>query len=272
MQVYRGMDIGTAKPDRATRERIPHALVDIADPEEEVSAAAIQDLGRAAITEAQAAKRPVIVAGGSGLHFRAIVDPLTFAPTDADTRERLGALDDDTARARLLTIDPEAGMHVDLGNPRRVVRALEVHELTGRRPTDRAAAPEALAVKGYEPHLPFVAFGIDAAGASAARVEARFDAMLEAGLVGEVTGLADRLGPTACHAVGYKQLLGVVEGSVPLGEARARAIRATNALVKRQRTFFGRDPRISWLPWHHDDDVRTDAAVRAIEEAVQWTS
>ena len=270
MQVYRGMDIGTAKPDASTRDEIPHALVDIADPEEEVNVATIQSLGRAAIEDAQARGKPVLIVGGSGLHFRAIVDPMTFAPTDADVRARLDALIPDTARDRLLRIDPEADMHVDLANPRRVVRALEVYELTERTPTMRAQDPESAAVRGYESLIPVTAFGVDAGEGSADRVTARFDAMLEAGLLDEVRSLAGRLGLTARQAVGYKQMLPVLDGTSDLSEAREEAIRATNALVKRQRTFFRRDPRISWIPWQ--DDGGTETAVRTIEEAVTWTS
>ena len=264
------MDIGTAKPSSETRRRIPHALVDIADPADEVNVSTIQALGREAIADAQEQGHPVIIAGGSGLHFRAIVDPLTFAPTDPEVRMRFEALDHETARARLTGIDPESGMHVDLDNPRRVVRALEVHELTGRTPTQRALDPEFAAVRGYEPLLPVTPFGVDAGDTSAERVERRFDRMLDQGLLGEVAALAESLGPTSRQAVGYKQLLPVVDGSVTLAAARDDALRATNALVKRQRTFFRRDPRISWLQWQDEDDI--DGMVRSIEEAVSWTS
>lgn len=272
MQAYRGMDIGTAKPTPDIRQRIPHHLIDIADPSETLTVQRYQELGRTAIDEALVGHGRVVICGGSGLHFRALVDPMSFAPTDAGTRAQLEALDHDEARSRLLRDDPAAADHVDLGNPRRVVRALEVIELTGATPSARAASPEGMALARYEPQIPFTGIGIDPGPEIARRVEQRFDAMLASGLLDEVGGLAGRLGPTASQAVGYKELVPVAEGREDLETARDAALRATNALVKRQRTFFRRDPRIVWYPWQDEDTRRIETAVAAIGDRVAWNS
>ena len=254
MQVYRGMDIGTAKPSIAERTEVPHELVDIAEPEVDMSVETIQHI---AVERIEVTDRPIVVAGGSGLHFRSIVDPLTFAPHDPDVRAALSGLDLGEAVKRLIDLDPDAGAHIDLSNPRRVIRALEVAELTGMGPSERATTPEAVAVRSYRALRPFVGVGVDPGAGIAARIDARVDAMIEAGLQEEVVGLADRLGRNASRAVGYAELIEVIEGRVTLDQA-VEAIKAnTLKLARRQRTWFRRDPRISWLP----EDIDLDAAV-----------
>ncbi|MGI9666491.1 MAG: tRNA (adenosine(37)-N6)-dimethylallyltransferase MiaA [Acidimicrobiia bacterium] len=272
MQVYRGMDIGTAKPDLATQERIPHAMVDVVDPSEAYNAKQFQESGRASIDALLGSHGKVIIVGGSGLHFRSLVDPMTFAPTDPDVRADIESLDKAERVDVLLTIDPDAASVVDVSNPRRVIRAIEVHRITGQTPTERAARPEALALKRYQSHLPFTGFGLDAGEDSDDRIRTRFDGMLELGLYEEVESLLPSMGDTARHAVGYRELIEVLEERISIDAARNEALRSTAALVKRQRTFFNRDPRITWLPWHHDVDTRIVASVDAIEEAARWTS
>lgn len=262
MQVYRGMDIGTAKPSAAERERVTHHMIDLADPDEEFTVARFQRQAREVIA---ATERPVIVAGGSGLHFRAVVDPMRFPPQDEAVRARLEGLDADEARRRLLGVDPAAGELVDLANPRRVVRALEVWELTGATPSARAATPEAADLRAYRPELPVRAVGIDPGPALPARVQWRLADMREAGLLEEVRGLAPRLGRTAAQAVGYRQLLPVVAGERPVDEGFAAAESATLALARRQRTFFRRDPRIRWIPWSSDLGTLVGRVVEALE-------
>ena len=254
MQAYRGMDIGTAKPSSADRVEIPHELIDIAEPDDDLSVEAFQ---RIAIERLGAHDRPIIVVGGSGLHFRSIVDPLTFAPHDPDVRTALADLEAGEAVDRLLAADPDAGAHIDLMNPRRVVRALEVFELTGLVPSERATTPEAVAVREYRSLRPFVGIGVDPGDGIEARIEARVEAMMEAGLMEEVAGLAGRLGRNASRAVGYAELLEVVDGRATLAEAVEAIVTNTLKLVRRQRTWFRRDPRITWLP----ADIDTDAAV-----------
>jgi tRNA dimethylallyltransferase len=272
MQAYRGMDIGTAKPSLETRRRIRHHLIDIAEPSEEVNVHVFQELGRRAIEDARGRGRRVVVAGGSGLHFRAIVDPMTFAPTDPTVRRRLEEADPASLRRRLLDADPSAAEILDVANPRRVVRALEILELTGDTPSARAARPESEAIDRYEAVVPFVAFGVDPGADVTRRIEARFRSMVRRGLLDEVASLDGRLGTTASQAVGYKELLPVARGEADLDEAMDEAIRATRALVKRQRTFFRRDPRIAWQPWQDDDGRRIAGAVETIGERASWTS
>ncbi len=261
MQVYRGMDIGTAKPTAADQARVAHHLVDVAEPDEPFTVADSQRLGRAVL---DLANHPVIIAGGTGLAFRAIVDPLDFPGRDAGIRAGLEALELPALQERLRAVDAQAGDIIDLANPRRVIRALEVHALTGLTPSERAATPEAEAVRSYQAKYPFRAAGFDPGAGLQERVVSRFDAMLEAGLLDEVSRLASRLGRTAAQAVGYKELLPVVAGDRTLEDGRTDAIAATLAVAANQRTYFRRDPRIRWLEWDDDPAVRLARARREL--------
>lgn len=271
MQVYRGMDVGTAKPGPADRARVPHHMLDLADPGDPYTVAEFQAAGRQVLDDLERRGVPALIAGGSGLHFRSLVDPLRFPPSDPQMRAEIEALGPGAAREALLRLDPGAGDHVDLANPRRVARALEIGRLTGASPSQRALLPEAEAVREYRSRVPLVAVCVDPGDALAGRAEARFDAMLAAGLLDEVAVLAPRLGPTARQAVGYRQLLPVTAGRRTLEEGRRRAIDATRALAGRQRTFFGRDPRPVRIEWH-DDARRRAAAASAVFEEAGWTS
>ena len=270
MQVYRGMDIGTAKPDRSARDRFGYHLVDLVDPADELTVAEYQAIGAPILDRLTADERPAVLAGGSGLHLRALVDPLEFPPTDDELRSQLEALAPRDLLEELMEADPGAGEVVDLANPRRVLRAVEVYRLTGDTPSSRVQSPKAVAVREYAPARPFVGIGIDAGPDVERRATARLDDMLDDGLIDEVAGLSATMGRTAQKAVGYQQLLPVIAGDISLEEGRQRAIRATVALAKRQRTFFRRDPRIHWIPWHHEPDDRLQAALLHLEES--WTS
>jgi tRNA dimethylallyltransferase len=269
MQVYRGMDIGTAKPTAAERAAVPHHMIDLVDPSERFSVGRFQREGTA-VLEGLSDDR-VLVVGGSGLHFRSLVDPLEFPPSERGVKAEVEALERGDAVAALLAVDPGAPNHVDMANPRRVARALEVHRITGLTPSHRAGTPQAQAVRDYEPARPFVAVGVDPGGRLAARVERRLDAMLDAGLLDEVSGLQGQMGRTASSAVGYRQLLPVVRGDRTLAEGRSHTLSATTGLARRQRTYFRRDPRIRWVEWEDDADRRTDAVLGVLEEA-GWTS
>jgi tRNA dimethylallyltransferase len=271
MQVYRGMDLGTAKPTPGQQARVRHHLLDLADPAAPFSVAEFQRAGREALADLARRGVPALIVGGSGLHFRALVDPLEFPPHDPEVRREVEALTRDEALTALLSADPSASAVVDLANPRRVARALEVHRLTGLTPSARAASAAAAAVRAYRPLLPVVAVGLDPGQALRRRVEARFDAMLGGGLLEEVRRLAPHLGATAAQAVGYKELLPVVRGETTLEEGRRRAVAATWALAGRQRTFFRRDPRIRWQEWD-DDPARRATAARTVFEEAGWTS
>jgi len=271
MQVYRRMDIGTAKPDAAAQARVRHHLIDLADPGADFTVADYQAAGVDTLDRLAAASRMALLVGGSGLHFRALVDPVTPAPTDAAVRADLEAAPPDMLVAELLDRDPGAGAFVDLANPRRVLRAVEILRLTGASPSRRAAATERRDLEGYLAVRPFVAVGFDPGDGLAGRIDRRLRAMIDAGLVDEVARLQHRLGRTARHAVGYRQLRGVADGTVPLAAGVAAARRATVGLARRQRTFFRRDPRIRWLPWHDDASVRAQRA-RTVFEELSWIS
>lgn len=262
MQVYRGMDIGTAKPSPEDRARVPHEMIDLCDPDEEFSVAEFQSRARAVIDSVEG---DVVIVGGSGLHFRAVVDPMVFDQTDPALRSALEGRPLDSVRAELLASDPRAGDHVDLANPRRVVRALEVLLLTGRSPSRRAADPRRRDVAEYRPSIPFRAVGIDPGDASGARIASRLGDMRSRGLLDEVRALRSRLGRTASQAVGYKELVPVVEGHVTEDEGFEAVRVATEALVKRQRTFFRPDPRIAWIDWTDSVDDVTARATSELE-------
>ena len=272
MQVYRGMDIGTAKPDEATSRRFDYRMVDVADVWEDYHVGRFQDEGRRALDEIGATGRDAVVVGGSGLYFRALVDPLEFPPTDAGLRSELEHIDPEELQAELVEVDPAAAKVVDLANPRRVLRAVEIYRITGRTPTERAASAGAEAVRRYRPERHFAAIGVDPGERLAERIAQRFDGMLAAGLLAEVRALAPRLGSHAREAVGYKQLLPVVDGTRVIDDARDLAIAASSALAKRQRTFFRRDPRIRWIPWQDGVDARIASTVGMFEEDASWIS
>lgn len=261
MQVYRGMDIGTAKPSRSERGRVHHYMIDLVEPEQPYTAAEFQ---REARTLLMSDRHPIlIIAGGSGLHFRSVVDPLNFPPHDRQVRAEVEAQADPVEA--LLEVDPRAGDFVDLSNPRRVVRALEVWRLTGLTPTARSVSEEALAVQGYEPLYDFKAVGVDPGPELEARIIARTDHMREEGLLDEVARLRGRLGPSAAGAVGYRQLMPVLEGRLDEDDAWSQIRSETLALAKRQRTFFRRDPRIRWVPWIEAIEDRVALVREALE-------
>jgi len=254
MQVYRGMDIGTAKPTPAERLEVAHGMIDVAEPSYDYTVAEFQAGARRFI---RFAERPVVIVGGSGLHFRSVVDPLTFPDHDPEIRAELESLDLDRLVERLLELDPSAGEGIDLHNPRRVVRALEIALVTGETPTERRSSEEYAAVQAYRPLIPFVGVGVDPGESIEDRIRQRTRRMIASGLVEEVRRLAGSLGRNAAQAVGYKEIIPVVEGQASLEPAIDEIDRATVALAKRQRTFFRRDPRIEWLA----PDTSTDEVV-----------
>ena len=272
MQVYRGLDIGTAKATPEMQAEVPHHLLDLVDPVDDFSVAEFQREGHQVLSDLRTRGVTPVLCGGSGLHFRSLVDPLEFPPNDPTTRAEMDALGDVEARDMLIAIDPDVAAQVDVANPRRVTRALEVHALTGLSPSQRAMSPAAVAVAGYETTYKFVAIGLDPGPEIAQRVEQRFDLMVAQGLEDEVRRVQPRLGRLASQAVGYKELVPVINGDVDLASGRAAAIRATRALAKRQRTFFRRDPRIHWVAWDPDPAVRLRAVVDYLDRDGAWTS
>lgn len=261
MQVYRGMDIGTAKPTIIERRGVPHHMVDIVDPSEEFTVAEFRRIGRRVLEEAST---PIIITGGSGLHFRAVVDPMSFAPTDPDLRAELEELSLVALAGELEEFDAKAGRHVDLANKRRVVRAVEIHRLTGETPSQRAASVEAGALERYVPEISFTAIGVDPGAGIDERIARRLADMRSGGLVEEVRGLSDKLGRTARSAVGYREILEYLNGQMTLEEAFEEVEGNTRRLAKKQRTWFQRDPRIRWIPWIEDESERVDRAMEVL--------
>ena len=251
MQVYRGLDIGTAKPTIAERAVVPHHLIDVADPSEEWSAMRHQAAARTAVAAIEARGKRALLVGGTGLYVQAVVDDLRFPGEDPDLRAELDAWTGEpggvaAAYEELRRRDPHAADKVDPHNARRIVRALEVIRLTGK---------------------PFSSFGpgIDQFGPSAfpvrmagiwvprdvlnARIAARFSAMRDAGLVDEARRLLDgpQLSRTAGQAIGYKEIIGAITGDGSIDDAIDTAVRRTRSFARRQRMWFRRDPRITWL-------------------------
>ncbi len=268
MQVYRGMDIGTAKASPDDQALVPHHMIDVADPADPYSVAEFREQAERSIAATDA---PLLIVGGSGLHFRSLVDPFEFAPSDSEVQGLVRALDLDDLIEELLEEDSLAGEHVDLANRRRVERAVEILRLTGMTPSARAATPQAAEVRSYQPKRPVVAVGLDPGNALPGRVAERFEGMLQAGLVAEVEGLMPHWGPTASQGVGYREMARVAVGEWSLEEGRRRAVDATTALARRQRTYFRRDPRIHWLEWVEEPRRLADAALLRFEETA-WIS
>jgi tRNA dimethylallyltransferase len=247
MQLYAGMDIGTAKLSPAQRRGVPHHLLDIWDVREAASVATYQRLAREAIAGIHARGRVPVLAGGSGLYLRAALDHLEFPGTDPAVRDRLeaelatagaGAL-----HARLAALDPVAATAILPSNGRRIVRALEVIEVAGR--------PFAAVLPEYESPYAVVQLGLRVGrGELDRRIAERTERMWRAGLVGEVAALEKaglREGRTAGRALGYAQVLRFLAGEYDEDEARAQTILATRRFARRQEAWFRRDPRVIWL-------------------------
>jgi tRNA dimethylallyltransferase len=245
MQLYRGMDIGTAKLTVDEREGVPHHVLDVWDVREPASVAAYQELARAAVDDIAARGRVPLLVGGSGLYIRAVLEEFEFPGTDPAIRERLerelAAVGPAPLHARLRTLDEPAATKILPSNGRRIVRALEVIELTG--------APFTAALPAPTPHYESVQIGVDRdTGELDRRIAERVDLMWAAGLPAEAHGLAGlREGRTASRALGYQQALAQLDGELTEEQAVEETVRATRRFVRRQRSWFRRDPRITWL-------------------------
>ncbi|GAA3158713.1 tRNA (adenosine(37)-N6)-dimethylallyltransferase MiaA [Blastococcus jejuensis] len=264
MQLYRGMDIGTAKPSPDERGGIPHHLLDLWHVREAASVAEYRQRARAEIDRLRAAGTVPLLVGGSGLYVRAVVDELDFPGTDPSVRARweaeLAAVGPTALHARLAGLDPAAAAAVLPSNGRRIVRALEVIELTG--------GPFAASLPEPRPHYPVVAVGLDRDPAALdERVALRVDRMWAAGFVEEVAALAEdglREGPTASRALGYAQVLAQFDGRMTAEEARERTVSTTRRFVRRQRSWFRRDAALTWFDAARPDLL--DAVTRQITD------
>jgi tRNA dimethylallyltransferase len=250
MQLYRGMDIGTAKEPEPARRGVPHHLLDVWPVTRTANVADYQKLARAAIDEITARGRLPVLAGGSGLYIRAALDDLDFPRTDRGIRVRLeselAALGPAALHARLAALDPAAAAAILPSNGRRIVRALEVIEITGR--------PFTATMPGYErsrPGPPAVQIGLTLPRPELdARIAARVEAMWQSGFEAEVRALAAaglRDGKTASRALGYQQMLRHLDGELTLDQAREETVRATRRFARRQESWFRRDPRVHWV-------------------------
>jgi len=266
MQLYKGMDIGTAKLSEAERNGVPHHLLDLVEVKSDVSVSWYQETARAKIDELQSAGNNVVVVGGTGLYIKAILDDLNFPETDPDVREKLNKeaeeIGGDALHQRLAKLDPAASLAIPKENVRRVVRALEVIEITGKPFTailprqDSTKYPDALQ------------FGLSMErGNLDARIDARVAKMWDLGFVDEVEELINEgilEGKTAQAAIGYAQIIRMKHGSMSEAEAIEDTARATRQYARRQETWFSRDLRITWLSAASNLSERKASVLQAI--------
>ena len=263
MQVYRGMDVGTAKLPPAERRGIVHHLLDLLDVTEPATVAQFQVWARAAIDEVRGRGRTPILVGGSALYTRAIIDRFDFPGTDESLRHELEAeleqVGSHALHARLAGVDPAAAARIIADNGRRVVRALEVIALTGR------PYSASLPVLEYaDPRTLQIGVDIDRPTLDE-RISQRVDAMFAGGFVAEVEDLLARglaQGRTASRAIGYREVVGLLAGDRTLAEAIEQTKAATRRFSRRQDGWFRKDERILWID--HDDPERVEKAVRAV--------
>lgn len=243
-QMYRGMDIGTAKPTAEEQAAVPHHLIDIIDPDDTMTVARFQQLARRTITELQSRGiRPILV-GGSGLYARAAIDDISFPGTDPKIRERLERREREEGAGvlfeELRAKDPQAAARMDPRNPRRTIRALEVIELTGR--------PYSATLPRYRYVVASVQIGLDLDRADLdRRIDIRTAQMREAGFLDEARRLRPHMGLTASRALGYQQMFDLLDGLWDERDAWADVAQKTKRLARKQMGWFGRDPRIHWL-------------------------
>jgi tRNA dimethylallyltransferase len=251
MQVYRGLDVGTAKPTVAERAAVPHHVIDVAEPTEEWSALRHQAAARAAVAGIEGRGKRALLVGGTGLYVQAVVDDLRFPSEDPDLRAELEATTAEpggvaAAYEELRRRDPDAAEKIDPHNARRIVRALEVIRLTGKPFSSFGAGldqfgPTAFPVRMVGLWVP--------RGVLKAHIAERFAAMRDAGLADEVQQLLDgpSLSRTASQAIGYKEIIGAITDQGSMDDAFDTAVRRTRSFARRQRMWFRRDPRITWL-------------------------
>jgi tRNA dimethylallyltransferase len=250
MQVYRGMDIGTAKPTAAERAEVPHHLIDVADPDEDYTVARFQrDAGRV-LDDIEARGRRAVLVGGTGLYLQAVVDDLDipgrWPSVRAELEAEVAAVGPEPLHARLAGLDPVAAGRMEPTNSRRVVRALEV-TIGGGRPF--SSYGPGLEHRGASERFELVGVALPSE-AVAERIARRYADQLDAGFLDEVRALAARpagLSRTARQALGYKELLAHLRAELTLDDAVELAVRRTRRFARRQRAWFRRDPRIRWL-------------------------
>ena len=246
MQVYVGMDIGTAKVTESERRGVPHHMIDVWPPDHEVSVVEFRDRARVSVEEIEARGRDVVIVGGSWLYVQAILDEMEFPGTDPEVRTRLESelveVGPEALHARLVVLDPDAAAAILPTNGRRLVRALEVVEIQG---TFTARLPDPTPWREAR----WIGLGCDRLVLDA-RIAARVDRMWALGLVDEVRELRPRMGRTASGALGYRQVLDALdEGQADSVEvARQRTVEGTRRFARRQERRFRQDTRVQWVP------------------------
>ena len=243
MQVYRGMDVGTAKATPAERAEVPHHLLDVAEPGEDYSVARFQTDVAEVIADIEARGRRALVVGGTGLYVQAVVDGLALPGEWPAVKAELETHPPEDLHRRLTELDPLAASRIEPGNARRLVRALEVTLGSGRPFSSFGPG-----LAAYPPSPRFRVAGVWLPRpVLAGRIEARYRQQLAAGFLDEVRRLQARMSRTARQALGYRELLAHLAGDCTLEEAVAAAVSRTREFARRQRAWFRRDPRITWL-------------------------
>jgi tRNA dimethylallyltransferase len=261
MQVYRGMDIGTAKPTAAEQAEVPHHLIDVVEPWEDFSLARFVELGRAAIADIERRGKQAVIVGGTGLYVRGLVDDLEIPGQFPDARAELEAEPDTEAlHRRLAELDPVAAARMEPNNRRRVLRALEVTVGAGRPFSSFGAG------LGSYPPVPTRQVGLAVPfGVLDERIDARLDHMINNGFADEVRNLLEAPHPpsrTARQALGYRELLDYVAGRTTFGDAVVGIRQRTRQFARRQARWFRRDPRAEWL----DGCRASDELVRLVAQ------
>jgi tRNA dimethylallyltransferase len=250
MQVYRGMDIGTAKPTKAEQAEVAHHLIDLADPDEEFTVARFQRAFADALAGIERRGRRALLVGGTGLYLRAVVDGLAIPGQYPETRREFEGAATTQLHTRLAELDPVAAARMEPSNRRRIVRALEVTVGSGRPFSSYGPGLEAY------PPTPFRLVGVSLPSTLvSARIEERYQQQLAAGFIDEVRRLAARsqgLSRTAAQALGYRELSAHIRGEFDLAAALEEAVRRTRQFARRQRAWFRRDPRIKWITVEDD--------------------
>lgn len=253
MQIYRGLDIGTAKPTKAEQAEVCHHMIDICEPTESFSAAEFAERAHKVIADVQSRGKKAVLCGGTGLYLDTVLGRLDFGEIESDEKlrgeliafaEKNGA---DALHERLREIDPQAAEKIHPNNVRRVARAIEIYELTGKTKTEHDR--EAISDSPYESLI--IGLDYDDREVLYNRINRRVDAMIEAGLEGEVRSLVSRgllsAESTAGQAIGYKEMLGYIAGDCSLGDAVEKIKLGTRRYAKRQLTWLRRNPSINWL-------------------------
>jgi tRNA dimethylallyltransferase len=270
MQVYRGMDIGTAKPTPSERAEVPHHLLDLVDPADEFTVAAWQRAARDALADIERRGRTALLVGGTGLYLRALTDDLEipgrWPEVRAGLEQELEDAGPEALHRRLEELDPLAASRMEPSNARRIVRALEVTVGSGRRFSDFGPGLEA------NPPSTIAQVGLAVeADELAERIAARYARQLADGFLDEVRGLVDPdrhprgLSRTASQALGYKELLAHLDGACSLDEAVDLAVRRTRQFARRQRAWFRRDPRIRWAGPDEAPDLLSELLASAAD-------